>query len=360
MSVKSISGSYIVDEISRMNINSIPEAWYRTIKRNGYPHAMAILILWDLLYWYKWTEVRDERTGMVVGYKKKFKNDLLQRSYEAIAEKFGISYSQAKKIIIFLEGLGLVKRVEKSVSIRDRSIPHVLHIELVPSKIKEFSDVSNIISDENKSSEESDPSQSGRNNRPSQDGSSVPVGSDQPSQLGRTNTIITTTNSTTTSTSFFKDEQNEPDDDDLPPPWETNMKEAGLVKASEYKADNKPPVKKERAKTQKHEYGEFNNVFLSDSEYKKLEEQLGKEKTEAVIKNFSELKEMKGYKYKSDYLALKKWGINAYERQNQNGGYSKPFYQKERDAMWKTDHPEKSDEEILRGCLFLQNSKNGL
>ena len=35
-------------------------------------------------------------------------------------------------------------------------------------------------------------------------------------------------------------------------------------------------------------------------------------------------KEMKGYKYKSDYLALKKWGIEAYEKKNatsQNGGY---------------------------------------
>ena len=30
------------------------------------------------------------------------------------------------------------------------------------------------------------------------------------------------------------------------------------------------------------------------------------------IQNFSELKEMKGYKYKSDYLALRNWGVSAY------------------------------------------------
>ena len=63
----------------------------------------------------------------------------------------------------------------------------------------------------------------------------------------------------------------------------------------------------------KHKYGEFNNVLLSDSEFSKLEEQLGHQKVCEVIQHFSELKEMKGYKYKSDYLAIKKWGIDSYE-----------------------------------------------
>ena len=70
--------------------------------------------------------------------------------------------------------------------------------------------------------------------------------------------------------------------------------------------------------------GTYLNVLLSDKELQKLIDELGQEKTSAVIANFSELKEMKGYKYKSDYLALKKWGIEAYEKRNQtsqNGGY---------------------------------------
>ena len=77
-------------------------------------------------------------------------------------------------------------------------------------------------------------------------------------------------------------------------------------------------------KKQKHKNGTFQNVLLSDSELMKLCEELGPDKAKAVIDNFSELKEMKGYKYKSDYLALKKWGIEAYEKKNgtsQNGGY---------------------------------------
>ena len=66
----------------------------------------------------------------------------------------------------------------------------------------------------------------------------------------------------------------------------------------------------------KHKNGTYQNVLLSDKELKKLVDDLGAEKAKAIIDNFSELKEMKGYKYKSDYLAIKKWGIEAYEKRN--------------------------------------------
>ena len=64
----------------------------------------------------------------------------------------------------------------------------------------------------------------------------------------------------------------------------------------------------------KHKNGTYQNVLLSDKEIEKLNEELGPDKVKAVIDNFSELKEMKGYKYKSDYLAIKKWGIEAYNQ----------------------------------------------
>lgn len=69
-------------------------------------------------------------------------------------------------------------------------------------------------------------------------------------------------------------------------------------------------------KTKKHKNGTYQNVLLSDSELMKLCETLGPDKAKSVIDNFSELKEMKGYKYKSDYLAIRKWGIEAYEKKN--------------------------------------------
>lgn len=63
----------------------------------------------------------------------------------------------------------------------------------------------------------------------------------------------------------------------------------------------------------KHKHGEYKNVLLTDSEKEKLDEKLGNEKADKVIGYFSELKEMKGYTYKSDYLAILKWGIKAYD-----------------------------------------------
>lgn len=75
----------------------------------------------------------------------------------------------------------------------------------------------------------------------------------------------------------------------------------------------KKDIEIEKKKKKKHKNGTYQNVLLSDTELKNLCDELGPEKAKAVIDNFSELKEMKGYKYKNDYLAIKKWGIKAYE-----------------------------------------------
>lgn len=83
--------------------------------------------------------------------------------------------------------------------------------------------------------------------------------------------------------------------------------------------DNINSSPEEKVSKMKHKHGDYNNVLLSDDEYNKLIEELGKDKADAVIKNYSELKEMKGYKYKSDYLAIKKWAITAYEEKVSKG-----------------------------------------
>lgn len=66
----------------------------------------------------------------------------------------------------------------------------------------------------------------------------------------------------------------------------------------------------------KHKNGSFQNVLLTEEELNKLCQKLGPERAKAVIDNYSELKEMKGYKYNSDYLAILRWGIEAYEKKN--------------------------------------------
>lgn len=78
MSIEKIysTGNAIVDENAKLDItgNIIPQAWYQTITRdNGKPNLTAIIILADIVYWYKPTEIRDEVTGQVVELKRSSK-----------------------------------------------------------------------------------------------------------------------------------------------------------------------------------------------------------------------------------------------------------------------------------------------
>ncbi len=61
-------------------------------------------------------------------------------------------------------------------------------------------------------------------------------------------------------------------------------------------------------------YGEYKNVLLSDDEHEKLKELCGEE-LQGVIDHLSSYIEMKGYKVKSHYLAIRKWVITAYKEQ---------------------------------------------
>jgi hypothetical protein len=66
----------------------------------------------------------------------------------------------------------------------------------------------------------------------------------------------------------------------------------------------KPPKKK---KPPKHKYGEYKNVLLTDDELQKLKDKFGEDETVKWIKKLDEGIEMKGYTYKSCYLAIRKW-----------------------------------------------------
>ncbi len=135
------TGNAIVDENAKLNIsgNVIPQMWYRTIVReSGKPNLTAIIILADIVYWYKPTEIRDENSGQITAVKKKFKADLLQRSYQQISEQFGISKKEATNAVIFLEKLGVVKRIFRTVTINGLVVNNVLYLELNVSRLREL------------------------------------------------------------------------------------------------------------------------------------------------------------------------------------------------------------------------------
>lgn len=66
-----------------------------------------------------------------------------------------------------------------------------------------------------------------------------------------------------------------------------------------------------KAKEPKHKYGEYSHVLLTDTERDKLFEQYGEEIALKAITFLDEYIEMKGYKAKNHYLAIKKWVVDA-------------------------------------------------
>lgn len=127
------TGNETVDRLSRLHItgNIIPSAWYRTIRREtGKPYLNAIVILSDIVYWYRAAEIRDEGSGQLLGYRKRFKADLLQRSYQQMADQFGISKRDATNAVVELEKLGVIRRVFRTLTAGGQLIPNVLFLEL--------------------------------------------------------------------------------------------------------------------------------------------------------------------------------------------------------------------------------------
>lgn len=114
------TGNEIVDSLRGINFtgNIIPQNWYKTItNEKGKPDLPAIVILADILYWYRPSIVRSEETGEEVRLKKKFTdNDYLQRSYGQLEKQFGLSKRSARNAVVRLEQCGVIERITIKLS----------------------------------------------------------------------------------------------------------------------------------------------------------------------------------------------------------------------------------------------------
>lgn len=137
------SGSDSVDALGQMNIsgNVTPAAWYKQILKasTGKPYLLAIALLSDIVYWYRPTEVRDEATGNVIGWKKRFAEDLLRKSYGDYAEFFGETKKTVKEAMDCLEGMGIIRREFRNLKFRDGGVANnVMYIALDAGRLHEI------------------------------------------------------------------------------------------------------------------------------------------------------------------------------------------------------------------------------
>ena len=80
-----------------------------------------------------------------------------------------------------------------------------------------------------------------------------------------------------------------------------------------------PPTPPATKKATKHKHGEYKNVRLSDEEFEKLCADYGVPLASNAVTFLDEYIEMKGYKAKSHYLAIRKWVIDAVKEKAQRG-----------------------------------------
>lgn len=100
-----------------------------------------------------------------------------------------------------------------------------------------------------------------------------------------------------------------------------------IVEVSVDKVNNSTPTA-----TKKHKYGEHNNVLLTDEEYKKLQEKFPYD-YEEKINTLSEGLALKGYKYKSHYLAVLKWAKNEKPKPQNSNVKQKTDYEQFMDGL---------------------------
>jgi len=119
--------------------NIVPMEWFSHVKfANGRTDFIAIMILSDIVYWHRPTQIRDEITGNVLEYRKKFKRDLLQKSYSHYASLFGLSKKQVTEAMTRLEERGLIQRVWRTIDTEELTLNNVLFIALDVEKVKQL------------------------------------------------------------------------------------------------------------------------------------------------------------------------------------------------------------------------------
>lgn len=130
-----------INEIS-FHGNIIPLTWFHHLQYdNGKPNLAAIIILSDVVYWYRPQEQRDEETGKFVGWRSKFKGDMLQRSYEQLSDRLGITKIQAKNAVDYLIEAGVLTREFRTITAQGKVLNNCMFLEPVPEGIKKINEM---------------------------------------------------------------------------------------------------------------------------------------------------------------------------------------------------------------------------
>lgn len=133
--------SETIDNVASLNLegNIIPHCWYNHICfPSGKPDLIGMMILAEIVYWYRPKAIKCESTGKLLGQTKRFSGDMLQRSLKSFAEQFGITKRQAQDALMRLKKLGVVETQLRTVRTKSSAMGNVLYIAPVTDKLKQI------------------------------------------------------------------------------------------------------------------------------------------------------------------------------------------------------------------------------
>lgn len=133
-----MTGNKAVDVLHGVEFtgNVIPNTWYKTIvNEKGKPEINAIILLAEIVYWYRPSEERVESNLSETILKKKFKGEYVYFHYSQLTEKFGLSEDQCRRALRKLEKLNLIKRQTDPGYANGHPVGNRLYIELFPEEL---------------------------------------------------------------------------------------------------------------------------------------------------------------------------------------------------------------------------------
>jgi len=136
----------IVQEVGEIELHGtlIDDGWFQHLRfDNGVPNMIAILILSEVFYWYRPTVIKDEASGKIIEMKKKFHADKLQKTYDSLGSRFGVSKRTAQNACYFLRDRGLItvenRTVPAIVKGKKTNLPNITFLEPVLENIRKIS-----------------------------------------------------------------------------------------------------------------------------------------------------------------------------------------------------------------------------
>jgi hypothetical protein len=135
------AGSKAVRQLGELEFsgNIIPNLWYHHLRTQSGPNLLAIVLLSEIVYWFRPIEVRHRETGMTIGWQKKFEAEWLQISQTKLGQKFGVDHKRVGRALDALEDAGVIRQKKlKRAVINGQNWGNVLFVLIVPSRLRQI------------------------------------------------------------------------------------------------------------------------------------------------------------------------------------------------------------------------------